>query len=117
MRPVAAFLLIGMSSVLAAIRPAHAYTDDEKACLFAAMERLPKVTTMVIRGATVTDYRKGDGGPGRPAGSTLSDPKTVTVTVGVPNIADLDTAFTFICGNSVVGDVSNTVAIPAGKPR
>ena len=118
MRPLAV-VAGGFSMIWATAQPqlARAYTSDEKTCIFAAMERLPKVTTMVIRAVTVADYRKGDGGPGRPAGSTLGGPKTVTITVGVPDVADLDTTFTFICGTSVVGGISNTVAIPNGRPR
>ena len=117
--PMAGILLTGLLSIWVAVRPlpARAYTSDEKTCVFAAMERLPKVTNMVVRAVTVAAYRKGDGGPGRPAGSTLSDPKTVTITIGIPDVADLDTTFAFICGTSVVGGITNTVAIPNGKPK
>ena len=116
MRPSAALTLTLAAGVLA---PAHgfAYTGDEKSCIFSSMERIPKVPNMVIRAVTVADYRKGDGGSGKPAGSALNDPKTVTVTVGVPDIPALDTTFSFICGTSDVGGVSNTVSIPSGKPR
>ena len=95
----------------------RAYTGDEKSCVFASMERLPKVPNLAIRAVTVADYRKGDGGPGKPAGSALNDPKTVTITVGVPDVPALDTKFSFICGSSDIGGVSNTVSIPNGKPK
>ncbi len=118
MRPLAAltFTLVSAASLLA---PALclAYTGDEKSCIFASMERLPKVPNMVVRAAMVADYKKGDGGPGKPAGSALNDPKTVNITIGLPDLPALDTTFSFICGSSDIGGVSNTVSIPNGKPK
>ncbi len=118
MRPLAAltFTVISAAGVLA---PALglAYTSDEKGCIFSSMERLPKAPNVAIRAVTIADYKKGDGGPGKPAGSALNDPKTVNITVGVPGIPALDTTFSFICGSSDVGGISNTVSIPNGKPK
>ena len=118
MRPLAALTstLVAAGALLAPAG-ALAYTGDEKSCIFSSMERLPKVPNMAIRDVAVADYKKGDGGPGKPPGSALNDPKTVTITVGVPDLPALDTKFSFICGSSDVGGVSNTVSIPNGKPK
>ena len=121
MRPLAAltFTLVCAASVPAPGQASagQAYDSDEKSCIFSSMERLPRVPNMAIRAVTIADYKKGDGGPGKPAGSALNDPKTVNITVGVPDVPALDTVFSFICGRSDVGGVSNTVSIPNGKPR
>ena len=121
MRPLAALPFVLFCALSGPARgqgaAKQAYTGDEKSCIFASMERLPKVPNMLIRAVTIADYKKGDGGPGKPAGSALNDPKTLTITIGVPDVPALDTVFSFICGSSDVGGVSNTVSIPNGKPK
>ena len=120
MRPLAALTALFCAVGVPAFgqgAPNKTYTSDEKSCVFSSMERLPKVPNMAIRAVAISDYKQGDGGPGKPAGSALKDPKTVNITVGVPDVPALDTVFSFICGRSDVGGVSNTVSIPNGKPK